>query len=300
MSIAFIAFALLLATAFAAALIIPMRRDASSADRARAAGDALAARLGDIDRARASGLLEAADAEEATLAAQRAALTAAGESGGDARAPALRFAAIAFAGLAPILVGVAYFQVGAPGYDVSIADAPAASGAGPAQQDIAALPPEERAAAIEGMVEGLAARLEAAPNDPDGWRMLARSQAALGRLDASLESQRRLLALVKGDLQDWKDFAATYARTRADTRFPVDQEFLESLDQIEARSPGDPFALFYQGGAAYEAGEGARAAAIWRRLIAEMPADAPVRPVLEDLIAGALKDADVAAEPEDG
>ncbi|MEO1013640.1 MAG: c-type cytochrome biogenesis protein CcmI [Pseudomonadota bacterium] len=281
MSIVFITFALVLAAVFAAALIFPMRGAASGADRERAAADALAARLGDIDRARAAGLLEDAAADEATLAAQRAAIQSADASAPRNESRAIRLAAVAFAGLAPILVGITYFQIGAPNYESALVAEPAP--ASPAA-DIAALPPEERAAAIEGMVDGLAARLEAEPNNPDGWRMLARSQAALGRLDASLDSQRRLLSLVKGDLQDWKDFAATVARVRSEERFPTDEEFLGALNEIEARSAGDPFVRFYRGGAALETGDPAAAAEIWRGLLAEMPADAPVRPVLETLI----------------
>ncbi len=38
----------------------------------------------------------------------------------------------------------------------------------------------DRAAMIEGMVAGLAARLEENPDDPDGWAMLIRSYRTLG------------------------------------------------------------------------------------------------------------------------
>lgn len=57
---------------------------------------------------------------------------------------------------------------------------------GPDQQDIeaaASLSPEQRAEMVEGMVSGLAQRLEQEPNDIEGWMRLIRSYAVLGRED---------------------------------------------------------------------------------------------------------------------
>jgi cytochrome c-type biogenesis protein CcmH/NrfG len=45
---------------------------------------------------------------------------------------------------------------------------------------------------IEGMVAGLAARLEAEPDDPQGWLMLARSYMVLGREDDARSALSRL------------------------------------------------------------------------------------------------------------
>lgn len=54
-----------------------------------------------------------------------------------------------------------------------------------ADQIVAAqsLTAEEQADMIDGMVAGLAARLEEQPNNPDGWVMLVRSYATLGRIE---------------------------------------------------------------------------------------------------------------------
>lgn len=57
---------------------------------------------------------------------------------------------------------------------------------GPSSSDMAAaaeMPAEERAAMIQGMVDGLAARLADAPDDPAGWLRLARAYGVLGRKD---------------------------------------------------------------------------------------------------------------------
>ncbi|MGV0818679.1 c-type cytochrome biogenesis protein CcmI [Martelella sp. AMO21009] len=57
---------------------------------------------------------------------------------------------------------------------------------GPDQHDIdaaAALSPQQRAEMVEGMVSGLAQRLEQEPDDIEGWMRLIRSYAVLGRED---------------------------------------------------------------------------------------------------------------------
>lgn len=62
---------------------------------------------------------------------------------------------------------------------------------------IAAAPPEDRAAMIEDMVDGLAARLRDAPDDPEGWARLVRSHYVLGRTEkaeAALEGARAALS----------------------------------------------------------------------------------------------------------
>ena len=63
--------------------------------------------------------------------------------------------------------------------------------------DTAEVPPAAMTGAISGMVEGLAARLRAHPDDPDGWVRLVRAYAVLGdtpKRDAALTDARRRFA----------------------------------------------------------------------------------------------------------
>lgn len=53
-----------------------------------------------------------------------------------------------------------------------------------AAEAVAALPAEEQQAAIRAMVEGLAARLEAQPDDAEGWARLIRAYGVLGEVEA--------------------------------------------------------------------------------------------------------------------
>jgi cytochrome c-type biogenesis protein CcmH len=65
---------------------------------------------------------------------------------------------------------------------------------GPSAADVAAaqdLAPDDRNAMIEGMVSQLAARLQTAPNDVEGWKRLMRSYTVLGDIDAARAAKGR-------------------------------------------------------------------------------------------------------------
>jgi cytochrome c-type biogenesis protein CcmH len=57
---------------------------------------------------------------------------------------------------------------------------------GPTPEDVAAaskLPQADQAKMINSMVDGLANKLKANPDDPDGWAKLIRSRVVLGQKD---------------------------------------------------------------------------------------------------------------------
>ncbi len=77
----------------------------------------------------------------------------------------------------------------------------AAMGPGPSAEDMEAaseMTPEERQSMIRGMVEGLAARLEENPDDPAGWRRLARAYQVLGEPEKAEEALARAEAAEQG------------------------------------------------------------------------------------------------------
>lgn len=80
---------------------------------------------------------------------------------------------------------------------------PATAGERPlAESDVAAfqaMTPEQRAAKINEMVEGLAVKLKAQPNDLSGWQRLIRAYAALGRRDDAMKAASDARAGIAGD-----------------------------------------------------------------------------------------------------
>lgn len=81
------------------------------------------------------------------------------------------------------------------------ANAPAAAPRGPSAADVAAaqsMTGEERQAMIRGMVEGLAQRLDAAPDHAPGWLRLGRAYAVLGEKEKARAALLRAVALLPG------------------------------------------------------------------------------------------------------
>lgn len=205
--------------------------------------------------------------------------------GAGARPGALPIAALAALCLAPVGAFALYFQIGAPeSLDPAFHEALRVQQEDPAAA-IAALPPEERAAAIEAMVAGLAARLEAEPDNPDGWRMLAQSYAAMGRAAESAAAWRQAIDRSNApDPRDWRGYANALIAASPPGE-PFGEEVMTALDQLIAFNADDPLALFYLGLAARERGEPGEALEFFERLKSVVPADAPILPQLEGLIA---------------
>ena len=68
-------------------------------------------------------------------------------------------------------------------------------------QELQSLPSDEQAAAIEGMVESLRARLETEPENAEGWLRLLRSRKVLGQEDAA-KADMKILRQVLPDQAD--------------------------------------------------------------------------------------------------
>lgn len=101
----------------------------------------------------------------------------------------------------------------AAGAPVPEAAAPAAPG--PTAADAAAaqaMSPEERQAMIEGMVARLAERLQAQPDDIDGWLRLARAYDVLGKAPEAVAAWEKAAALKPDDAAITEGLAAARAK----------------------------------------------------------------------------------------
>jgi len=74
-----------------------------------------------------------------------------------------------------------------------------------------AMPHSMERAQFEAMVQRLAQRLEAQPEDADGWAMLGRSYAVMGMPEPSVQAYRRLASLRPDDAQAHADLADALA-----------------------------------------------------------------------------------------
>jgi len=208
------------------------------------------------------------------------------EKGDDASAnAAMRVVALAAVCLAPLAAALIYLEVGtpeslSPDFQVAVNEAPPDPRA-----EIAALPDEERAAMIENMVSGLAARLAAEPDDPEGWRMLARSYGILNRPEDSAGAYRELIARDEiASYDDWRNFALSLLAISSSDQKTVSEEAQLVLEKLLSFDESDGLALFYLGMAARERGERDAALEHWRKLIAVLPGDAPILAQLQSLI----------------
>ena len=124
-------------------------------------------------------------------------------------------------------------------------------------------------AQIMAMVDSLAAKMQANPADPKGWRLLGRSYAALGRYNAAAKAYAN--AVQRGgenadDLTDWAEvLALAHDRT-------VSGEPEQLAKRALAVQPDHPKALALLATAAFERRDFDGSIALWRRLQSVVPA----------------------------
>ncbi|KAA5605094.1 c-type cytochrome biogenesis protein CcmI [Roseospira marina] len=167
-------------------------------------------------------------------------------------------------------------DTGAEGDDAAEATGPGSDR--PAGLDVS---PDERAM-IEGMVDGLAARLEENPEDVDGWLRLAKSYGVLGRWDEAVVASARAVEQAPDEpdiLEHHADVLIAAGQASGATE-PPDEVFglFAKILEIE---PDNPKALYFVGLGAARAGDVARARTLWQQLLDRIPADQPARAAIQ-------------------
>lgn len=133
-------------------------------------------------------------------------------------------------------------------------------------------------AQIEAMVARLAGRLQAQPNDPQGWRMLAKSYETLGRFDQAVQAYQKLLTLQAPDADVLTDYAVTLGMSKGQT---LAGEPEAVINQALKLAPKHIQALALSGSAAFEQRQYKRAVVQWQKLLALIPPDADMRASIE-------------------
>src|SRR5512135_3603900 len=151
----------------------------------------------------------------------------------------------------PAAAGLLYVMLGNPGA--------LQPGAGAAEAQAPTSP-----AQVDAMVEKLAARMKSNPDDPNGWVLLGRSYAVLGRFQESADAYRRAAALSPPDagvLADWADSLAI--------------------------APSNPKALALSGSAAAERRDFGAAITAWSKLKSQLPPGSDAQKEVDQMIAQA-------------
>lgn len=167
-------------------------------------------------------------------------------------------AAVAVAGLVPVLAGGLYLYFGTP----------------------AALDPEQRAssgmagmaghgteedlrAQIVAMVSRLEERLATNPEDGEGWAMLGRSYLWMERIDLAANALEKAVALNDRDPQLLVDYADALAMIGGQS---LEGRPLELIERALRLDPNNQKGLWLAGTAAYERADFMQALDYWQRL----------------------------------
>lgn len=215
-----------------------------------------------LDRVLAEPVAAAAAVDAATLADE------------NPRPPARLVASLAAAVLA--VAGAGYWWTGSPGLAMGIG-LPAA----PAE---AASPHDSDEQQFAAAVEKLAAKLEAQPDNADGWAMLARSYTRLGRFAEAVPAYAKAVAQ-RGDdarlLADYADALAVHNNRK------LEGEPLALVERALKLEPDNPKALALAGTAAFDRKDFAGAVRYWEKLAQVAPADSGFLAQLQSSIAEA-------------
>ncbi|GEP55288.1 c-type cytochrome biogenesis protein CcmI [Reyranella soli] len=155
------------------------------------------------------------------------------------------------------------------------------------REAMAKMAPAESQHAIRGMVDRLDAKLRAAPagrvEDRAGWLRLANARRVLGEPAQAAEAYARADALAPLDPPLLANWAESEVRQVQPGSSPSPGA-VAVLKRLEAAEPDNALALFYLGAVSFGHSDKADAARRWKKLLALLPPDAPIRKVLKERI----------------
>jgi cytochrome c-type biogenesis protein CcmH len=202
-----------------------------------------------LDAAHAAGVIEAAE-----YASKRAAIE--GTSTAVAPARTRPLPALALAALLPAIAVLVYVVTGTPEALTPGATTRPAAAAG---ADAAA------AGNMDEAIASLAARLEAEPDDLQGWLLLGRAYKAVGRFGDARKALDRARQIAPDDFDTLVEYAEAISLEREDKL--IEGEARSLLERALAGNPVHQRALWLLGIADAQAGDYAAAVGSWERLL---------------------------------
>ena len=263
-------------------LLRPLLR-AARPDRPRTAFDLAVWRdqLDELDRDVERGVLSAAEAAPARLEIERRVLRNAQPAAEVSRATprSVRAIALAMVVFVPVLAVILYLRLGAPG----VPDAPLA-----ARQGETALLRADGSLDLAKARQGLEEKLREHPESLQGWLLLARTDGSLGDWADARTAFDRALTLSGRDPDVLESYGELLVSEAKGTVTPQAQ----ALFQEAATLPTRFRSRFYLALAKAQHDDFAGAAADWRALEKDAPADAPWLPDVRNMIAEAERQQD--------
>ncbi len=154
--------------------------------------------------------------------------------------------------------------------------APISQTAGPTADDAAAaqsMSPADRQKMIRDMVDGLAQRLAANPDDLEGWKRLGKSYLVLNEPAKAQQAYARAVAMAPTDAE----LLAAYANATLMAPGPIDipPQSIEALREVLKTDASNATALWFVGLAEAQANHAQEAAPLWKRLQSQLQPETP-------------------------
>jgi len=125
---------------------------------------------------------------------------------------------------------------------------------------------------IRKMVDTLAAKLQANPDNPKGWAMLARSYKVLGRLDEAKKAFEKAGDYVHTDPDALLDYATLLGTLNGSK---LDGQAAQMIDEVLKLNPDHPNGLMLSGISAYQRADYASAVKQWDKLLTLLDPNSP-------------------------
>ena len=234
--------------------LLKRQRSVSATTEATSNLSILRDQLAELERDLARGTLSQADYQQARDDFDRRVLEELSEPASRAAvAGSGRRIALLLGLLMPLCAGLLYWQIGSlPGLE---------NGAAPPHAG--KVSPEQ----VEAMVAKLAARLEQAPEDADGWALLGRSYMTMQRYDQAAKAYERATSLIKNNADLYADYADALAMAQGRR---IDGKPLKLVEEALRVDPNHWKALAIAGSAAFERKDYKAAIGYWEKLLARV------------------------------
>jgi cytochrome c-type biogenesis protein CcmH len=137
---------------------------------------------------------------------------------------------------------------------------------------------------VEAMVERLAAKMRENPDDVEGWKMLGRSYAVLGRFAEAVDAYTKAVQRAPRDAQLLADFADALAMVHGQSLQGEPEKLVLRALEID---PQNGKALALAGTAAFHRKDFNKAADYWQRMLPLVPPDSEDARAIQENVAEA-------------